>query len=82
MSIIDQIKAPIQDEMDSFESKFKISMASKVPLLDKVINYIVKRKGKQMRPMFVFLSAKMFGEVRCNNKVLKKNDFGKFGAFV
>ena len=63
MSIIDQIKAPIQDEMDSFESKFKISMASKVPLLDKVTNYIVKRKGKQMRPMFVFLSAKLCGEV-------------------
>lgn len=63
MSIIDQIKAPIQDEMDSFESKFKISMATKVPLLDKVTNYIVKRKGKQMRPMFVFLSAKLCGEV-------------------
>ena len=62
MSIIDQIKAPIQDEMDSFESKFKISMASKVPLLDKVTNYIVKRKGKQMRPMFVFLTAKMISQ--------------------
>jgi len=63
MSIIDQIKAPIKEEMDSFESKFKTSMASKVPLLDKVTNYIVKRKGKQMRPMFVFLSAKLCGSV-------------------
>ena len=48
--------------MDSFESKFKASMASKAPLLDKITNYIVKRKGKQMRPMFVFLSAKLVGE--------------------
>mgnify|MGYP001597557448 CR=1 FL=1 len=63
MSVIDQIKAPIKNEMDSFESKFKASMASKTPLLDKITNYIVKRKGKQMRPMFVFLSAKLCGEM-------------------
>ena len=62
MSVIDQIKAPIKTEMDSFESKFKASMASKAPPLDKITNYIVKRKGKQMRPMFVFLSSKLFGE--------------------
>jgi len=62
MSVIDQIKAPIKTEMDSFESKFKASMASKAPLLDKITKYIVKRKGKQMRPMFVFLSAKLCGE--------------------
>ena len=62
MSVIDQIKAPIKTEMDSFESKFKASMTSKAPLLDKITNYIVKRKGKQMRPMFVFLSAKLVGE--------------------
>ena len=63
MSSIQQIKAPIKQEMDSFEKKFKDAMASKVPLLDKITHYIVKRKGKQMRPMFVFLSAKMCGEV-------------------
>lgn len=63
MSLINQIKAPIKTEMDSFESKFKASMASKVPLLDKITHYIVKRKGKQMRPMFVFLSAKLCGEL-------------------
>lgn len=63
MSLIKQIKAPIKEEMDSFESKFKASMASKVPLLDKITHYIVKRKGKQMRPMFVFLSAKLCGEL-------------------
>lgn len=63
MSSIQQIKAPIKQEMDNFEKKFKDAMASKVPLLDKITHYIVKRKGKQMRPMFVFLTAKMCGEV-------------------
>ena len=46
-----------------FEKKFKASLSSKVPLLDKVMHYIIKRKGKQMRPMFVFLSAKLCGKV-------------------
>ena len=46
-----------------FEKKFKDSLNSKVPLLDKILHYIVKRKGKQMRPMFVFLSGKLFGEI-------------------
>jgi octaprenyl-diphosphate synthase len=49
--------------MDEFEIKFKDSMKSNVPLLEKITNYIVKRKGKQLRPMFVFLSAKMHGEI-------------------
>lgn len=48
--------------MDEFEIKFKQSMKSSVPLLDKITNYIVKRKGKQIRPMFVFLCAKSAGE--------------------
>ena len=60
---IQEIKAPIKEEMQSFEKHFRNSMKSKVPLLDKITHYIVKRKGKQMRPMFVFLSARMFGEV-------------------
>jgi octaprenyl-diphosphate synthase len=60
---VDQIKAPIANEMAEFELKFKSSMKSSVPLLDKITHYIVKRKGKQMRPMFVFLSAKMCGEM-------------------
>lgn len=63
MSTVDQIKAPIQQEMESFERKFKDSMKSSVPLLDKITHYIIKRKGKQMRPMFVFLCAKMMGKV-------------------
>jgi octaprenyl-diphosphate synthase len=60
---IKEIKAPIVNEMDVFELKFKSSMKSSVPLLDKITNYIIKRKGKQMRPMFVFLSAKVCGEM-------------------
>lgn len=63
MSSIKEIKAPIQEEMAIFEKKFKNSMKSHVPLLDKITHYIVKRKGKQMRPMFVFLTAKMVGEM-------------------
>jgi octaprenyl-diphosphate synthase len=49
-------------EMDLFEQKFKDSLKSKVSLLDRIMHYIIKRKGKQMRPMFVFLSAKLFGK--------------------
>jgi octaprenyl-diphosphate synthase len=47
--------------MEEFEGRFRSSMRSEVPLLDKITRYIVKRKGKQMRPMFVFLTAKMLG---------------------
>lgn len=63
MLTLDQIKAPIAAEMDSFESHFRDSMKSNVALLDKITHYIVKRKGKQMRPMFVFLSAGMCGGI-------------------
>ena len=59
MKVIEQIKQPILEEMELFESKFKESMATKVPLLNRITQYIVRRKGKQMRPMFVFLVAKM-----------------------
>lgn len=60
---VKEIKAPIEKEMEEFELKFKASMKSSVPLLDKITHYIVKRKGKQLRPMFVFLSAKTCGEM-------------------
>jgi len=60
---VNEIKAPIAKEMEEFELKFKASMKSSVPLLDKITHYIVKRKGKQLRPMFVFLSAKVCGEM-------------------
>ena len=46
--------------MNLFENKFKLFLQSKVSLLDKIMHYIIKRKGKKMRPMFVFLSAKLF----------------------
>lgn len=54
--------APVDREMKEFESRFRDSMKSKTPLLDRITHYIVKRKGKQMRPMFVFLSARLCGE--------------------
>ena len=60
---LDDIKAPIAKEMEDFEQKFRSSMKTKVLLLDKIMNYIVKRKGKQMRPMFVFLSAGACGTI-------------------
>ena len=60
---LDQIKAPIDKEMDAFEQKFRASMQTRVMLLDKIMHYIVKRKGKQMRPMFVFLSAGACGGI-------------------
>lgn len=63
MSEISEIKKTIKDEMKLFEKKFKQSLQSKVSLLDRIMHYIIKRKGKQMRPMFVFLSCKLFGEV-------------------
>ncbi len=59
MKTVEQIKQPILKEMELFEEKFKESMVSNVPLLNRITHYIVRRKGKQMRPMFVFLVAKM-----------------------
>jgi len=63
LSNIDHIKQPIVQELNLFESKFKEAMKSNVPLLDTIMTYIVKRKGKQIRPMFVFLSAKLFNGI-------------------
>lgn len=60
---LEDIKAPIAREMDEFEVKFRASMKSRVLLLDKITGYIVKRKGKQIRPMFVFLSAGACGAI-------------------
>ena len=60
---LNKIKAPIGAEMELFERKFRESMKTSAPLLDKITQYIVKRKGKQIRPMFVFLSAHVTGEV-------------------
>jgi octaprenyl-diphosphate synthase len=60
---IGQLKAPIARELEVFESMFRKSMKTSVPLLDTIMNYIVKRKGKQIRPMFVLYSAALYGEI-------------------
>jgi octaprenyl-diphosphate synthase len=62
MNVISQIKLPINEEMELFEKKFFESMSSKLALLNRITYYIVNRKGKQMRPMFVFLVAKMLSD--------------------
>jgi octaprenyl-diphosphate synthase len=53
----------IGEELNIFEKKFSESVKSNAPLLDRIMKYIIKRKGKQLRPMFVFLSAKLHGTV-------------------
>ena len=62
-STLSEIKAPIKDELKKFEEFFKKSMKSNVALLDKITYYIVQKKGKQVRPMFVFLAAKLCGDI-------------------
>lgn len=59
---VEEIIAPVEKELEEFEHFFSSTMKSDVPLLDKVTHYLVKRKGKQIRPLFVFLSCKMFGD--------------------
>ncbi|MDC7998666.1 polyprenyl synthetase family protein [Gilvibacter sediminis] len=59
MKAVSQIKLPIEHEMELFEKKFSNSMQSRVALFNRITHYVVNRKGKQMRPMFVFLIAKM-----------------------
>lgn len=71
MMTVKDIKASVADEMKIFEQKFKDSMQSEVPLLDKITHYIIKRKGKQMRPMFVFLTAKMLNNGKVDEKTYR-----------
>lgn len=61
---LDTIKQPIATELEVFEQRFREAMRSNVPLLDKITWYIVQRKGKQVRPMLVLLSARLFGPIR------------------
>ena len=63
MSAVDSIKAPIKEEMKNFQPYFKSYLKSKAPLLNIIINYLLKSKGKQMRPMLVFLAARLNGTV-------------------
>ncbi|TVZ27268.1 octaprenyl-diphosphate synthase [Gillisia sp. Hel_I_86] len=71
MKVISQIKLPVEKEMELFEKKFFESMSSKVALLNRITHYIVNRKGKQMRPMFVFLVAKMVSEGQVNERTYR-----------
>ena len=71
MKIISQIKLPVEREMELFEKKFFQSMSSKVALLNRITHYIVNRKGKQMRPMFVFLVAKMVSDGKVNERTYR-----------
>ncbi len=71
MKIVAQIKEPIRDEMELFETKFSESMSSKVPLINRITHYIVNRKGKQMRPMFVFLCAKLLNNGEVNERTYR-----------
>ena len=71
MKPVEQIKQPILKEMELFESKFKEAMVTKVPLLNRITHYIVRRKGKQMRPMFVFLVAKMVSGGRFEDRTYR-----------
>lgn len=71
MKIVAQIKEPVAQEMELFESKFRDSMTSKVALLNRITHYIVNRKGKQMRPMFVFLTAKLLNNGAVNERTYR-----------
>ncbi|MDC8001042.1 polyprenyl synthetase family protein [Aequorivita todarodis] len=71
MKIVSRIKLPIETEMELFEKKFSASMSSKVSLLNRITHYVVNRKGKQMRPMFVFLIAKMTGNGQVNERTYR-----------
>ena len=63
MRSLDDIRLPVEDEMKKFEKHFKDSISSDVSLLNIVTNYVLRRKGKQMRPLFVFLTSKMLGNI-------------------
>ena len=63
MSALDEIRRPVAKEMGEFESYFSRTMESNIPLLKIILNYILRRKGKQMRPLLVFLTARLNGEI-------------------
>ena len=62
-SELKDIARPIADDLVEFEKHFRDAVRSDAALLDKITHYIVRRKGKKVRPMLVFLSARLFGEV-------------------
>jgi octaprenyl-diphosphate synthase len=71
VKVISKIKQPIEQEMEDFEKRFRQSMSSQVALLNRITHYVVNRKGKQMRPMFVFLVAKMVSEGSVNDRTYR-----------
>lgn len=71
MKIVEQIKQPIAYEMNLFEKKFRNSMNSQVALLNRITHYLLNRKGKQMRPMFVFLCAKLVNNGEVNERTYR-----------
>ena len=71
MSALKNIESPIEKELQEFESYFKKSLQGDVPLLSTILNFLYRNKGKQLRPIFVFLSAKLHGET---------NEFSKLAA--
>ena len=71
MKIVEQIKQPIAFEMELFEERFRLYMSTRVALLNRIMHYIVNRKGKQMRPMFVFLSAKLLNAGKVSDRTYR-----------
>jgi len=71
LKTVEKIKQPIAHEMELFEKKFQLFMSSRVVLLNKITHFIVNRKGKQMRPMFVFLVAKMLNKGEVNDRTYR-----------
>ena len=71
MTALQKIRLPIEQELKDFEPYFKKSLQSEIPLLATILNYLYRTKGKQLRPMFVFLSAKLHG---------KSNEFSQLAA--
>ena len=71
MKVVERIKVSIYQEMELFEEKFTQSMFSNVALLNRITHFIVNRKGKQMRPMFVFMVAKLVGNGKVNERTYR-----------
>ncbi|MEN8226953.1 MAG: polyprenyl synthetase family protein [Bacteroidota bacterium] len=63
MSKLEEIRNPVRLEMKEFDKRFKTAVSSNIPLLNVVTGYVLRRKGKQMRPLFVFLSSKLTGKI-------------------
>ena len=71
MKAVEKIKNPIYREMETFEEKFALSMFSNIPLINRIVHFIVKRKGKQMRPMLIFLTAKLVNNGEINDRTYR-----------